>query len=161
MSDWADIVPSTRGLGAVVGLAQTALGSPGGTITVDVGGQLVTVQVARNITSLAAGDLVSLVRHGSTWYATAQLGTAAVDLTAYSTDVAPNVRPDYVTGQYVLGGATTRPTCTRASSPAPAGSPAPRSSAPPRRPCRAPPSPRPCSSSSGSRRAPGPPLPPR
>jgi hypothetical protein len=105
--DFADIAPSLRGMGATVGLAQTALGSPGGTITVDVGGQLVTVQVARNITSLAAGDLVSLVRHGSTWYATAQLGTAAVDLLTYSTDAAPSVRPDYVTGQYVL-----RPTDT-------------------------------------------------
>lgn len=102
MPDFADIAPRLRGLGAVVGLARTALGGPGGTVTVDVGGEQVTVQVARNITTLAAGDLVSLVRHGSTWYAVAQLGTAPVDLDTYSTDAAPTVRPDWVTGQYVL-----------------------------------------------------------
>jgi hypothetical protein len=99
VTDWADLIPSTRGLGATIGTA-TSAGGAGSAITVDVGGQAITATTARDLTA-AVGDLLSLHRHGSTWYALAILGTAAVDITLAG-DPAPDVRPDSVTGRFVL-----------------------------------------------------------
>jgi hypothetical protein len=99
VSDFADTNPNLRGRGAVVGLALAAAAST--SVAVSIGGQAVTVKTSRAL-AVAAGDLVSCVRHGSTWYVLAVLGPAALDLAAVAADAAPDVRPPARTGRFVI-----------------------------------------------------------
>ncbi len=106
MTDWADIIPSTRGIGAVVGTCITAMNTRGQVITVDIGGQQINAVCSRSFGDAlywpVNGDPVLCVKAGSTWYVVEVLGQTTTDLTTFTTDAAPSVRPDYVTGRFVL-----------------------------------------------------------
>lgn len=95
-----------RSLTQRTGVAVTALNTAGGVITVNVGGQLVNVQVDRSInpatTPIVNGDIVLMTKVGSTWFVTGLLGTATLNYDARTSDPAPDVRPGYRTGRFVI-----------------------------------------------------------
>lgn len=108
MSDFADVATSLRGTGVVVGTCITALHSLGGIITVEVGGQQVNCKVSGSLVDPlywpTNGNLVLCIRAGSTWFVTEVLGNplAPLDTSTITSDPAPDVRPGFVTGRFVL-----------------------------------------------------------
>jgi hypothetical protein len=94
---------SLAGLGALTGTAATA--KSGSTVTCTVGDTTVTVQVARDL-SVAAGDVLLLLRQGSQWWAIARLFPAAPAATG--SDSAPAPKPSTVHGTLVITPVETR-----------------------------------------------------
>lgn len=81
----------------------------GSTVTVNIGGTITTVEVARDLT-VASGDVLLLVRHGSQRVAVARLYTAApaTPPDADGNSGAPDPRPPLVTGEIVVPPSETR-----------------------------------------------------
>ena len=106
MSDFADTRTSLQGLGARTGTARSTVSS--GTASVSVGGETVTVNVARNLT-LAAGDPVLLGRVNGYWVVTGLLGTATPAASA-APDIErpPPSKPAVRTGTLVVTPVETR-----------------------------------------------------
>ncbi|AVV46471.1 hypothetical protein PYK79_41585 [Streptomyces sp. ID05-04B] len=104
MGDFADTRVSLTGQGTLVAIAQTA--GSGGACLANVAGLQVTVRIVAGL-SVAAGNVLLILRRGSTYWAIATLGAAPVvapsppspDTAPPSTgDPAPAPKPDITTG---------------------------------------------------------------
>lgn len=101
--DPADIRTSLAGLGALTATATSTVS--GSTCTATVGDTTVTVQVARDLT-VAADDVLLVLRQGSQWWAVGRLFASAP--TPPEVDPAPPPKPVTVTGTLVCAPVETR-----------------------------------------------------
>lgn len=103
MSDFASTFVSP-GREPILSYAVTA--KSGDTCTAWINGQTTTIKVARDLT-VAANDLLLVIRTGLYWVATQRLGTAAVT-PPIDNGGAPNQPPSATTGTTVFGPVETR-----------------------------------------------------
>lgn len=107
MGDFADSSVSLQGLGARTGTARSTVSS--GIASVSVGGETVSLNVARGLT-LASGDQVVMSRVGSLWIVTSLLGTGTPSAsTAPDIEKPPPAKPATpITGTLVVVPVETR-----------------------------------------------------
>lgn len=105
MTDSAGNRVSLAGVPAVLGIAQGAKSS--GTLSVAVGGQVVTVQAARDVT-FAANDRVTLIKADGIWVATARLDTGATSDTSTTNPPPVKPKPTVTTGSKTFTPVETR-----------------------------------------------------
>lgn len=98
MSDFAEVRRDWTGQGALTGTATAA--PVGSTVTVDIGGDVATCQVVRSLT-IAAGDVVLVLRQGSARWVVARLFAAAPP-PPDDVDKPPPPKPVVVTGTTVI-----------------------------------------------------------
>jgi hypothetical protein len=98
MTGTGQLKPDTR-------LVTATAAKTGSTTTAVVDGTTVTIQVARDLT-VAAGDVLLVLRYGSQWFAVARGFTAAP--TAPENDTAPDPKPAVVTGTLSVSPVETR-----------------------------------------------------
>lgn len=100
MSDLANVRRDWSGQGALTGTATAA--PTGTTVPVNVGGDVATCQVLRGVT-IAAGDVVLVIRQGSARWVVGRLFAAAPPATADDPpDPAPVTKPVTRTGSTVI-----------------------------------------------------------
>lgn len=104
MSDFAGTRVSLAGVGALTATATAA--KTGSTVTCTVGGTEITVEVARDLT-VAAGDILLVLRQGAAWWAVQRLYTAP-PTPPEDNAVAPDPKPAVVTGSLVVSPVETR-----------------------------------------------------
>ncbi len=85
--------------GALKATASSA--KTGSTCTADIGGQAVTIEVARDL-SVSSGDGLLVIRSGDTWYAFARTGTAAPAVPDTPPPPPPPSKPTVVTGKLIV-----------------------------------------------------------
>lgn len=86
-------------------LAVASSAKAGSVVTATVNGQVVTVQVARDLT-VAAGDTVLVQKVGSAWFVLQRLWSAAP--TAVENPTLPNPKPSFISGELVVPPVETR-----------------------------------------------------
>ncbi len=91
--------------GALKALATSA--KTGSTCTAEIGGQAVTIEVARDL-SVSSGDGLLVVRSGDTWYALARTGTAAPSVPDTPPPPPPPSKPVVTTGKLIVSPVETR-----------------------------------------------------
>jgi hypothetical protein len=82
-------------------------GKTGSTCSADIGGQTVTIEVARDL-SVASGDGLLVVRSGDTWYAIGRTSTAAPAVPDTPPPPPPPSKPVVVTGKLIVSPVETR-----------------------------------------------------
>jgi hypothetical protein len=87
-------------------LATATAAKSGSTVTANVDGTVVTVQVSRDLT-VASGDVIFVSRFGSQWVALGRMFASAVGV-ADDNDVPPDPKPSVVTGTRVISPKETR-----------------------------------------------------
>jgi hypothetical protein len=103
MPDLADVRVDLTGIGSVIARATAA--KSGTTVTADVNGKVVTVQVARDL-SVSTGDMILVQRVGSRWVAVARL-YASAPASQYN-QATPDPKPSSVSGTTVFAPVETR-----------------------------------------------------